>query len=87
MRIDKFLKISRLEKRREVAKELCEDGDVLLNGRPAKPGSEVTEGDEIVLTRGRRRLTLKISEVKPYANKEDAGKLYEIVKDETLGGQ
>jgi ribosomal 50S subunit-recycling heat shock protein len=82
VRIDKFLKVTRLIKRRETAKELCDDGDVLINGRKAKPMSEVIAGDIITLALGRHTITAKITEVKEFANKEQASKLYEIVSDD-----
>ncbi len=86
MRIDKFLKVSRLILRREIAKELCDDGDVSINGKSAKPSSEVNVGDTLVLSLGRKCLTVVIKEVRPFASKSDASKLYEIIKDETIGG-
>lgn len=81
MRIDKFLKVSRLIKRREVAKELCDDSDVLLNGKIAKPSAEVNVGDTMELHLGRHTLIVKILAVKPYANKTDAGEMYEVLQD------
>jgi ribosomal 50S subunit-recycling heat shock protein len=81
MRIDKFLKVTRLVKRRETAKELCEDGDVLLNGKPAKAMSEVNAGDLLTLVLGRHTIVAKILDVRPFANKETASSLYEIVSD------
>ncbi len=86
MRIDKFLKVSRLILRREIAKELCDDGDVSINGKSAKPSSEVNAGDTLVLSLGRKRLTVVVKEIRPFASKSDASKLYEIIKDETVGG-
>lgn len=82
MRIDKFLKVTRLIKRRETAKELCDDGDVLINGKRAKPMSEVAAGDELTLSLGRHTIVAKILEVREFANKEQASKLYEIVSDD-----
>ena len=81
MRIDKFLKVSRILKRREVAKELCLEGDVLLNGKVAKPMSEVNPGDILEVHLGRHRLKAKILEPRPYAKKEDAAEMYEIIED------
>ena len=83
MRIDKFLKVSRLIKRRETAKELCEDGDVIINGRKAKPMSEVNIGDDLELSLGHHELAIKILLVRPFANKEEADKMYQIVSDAT----
>ena len=81
MRIDKFLKVSRLIKRREVAKELCDGGFIEVNGKTAKPSSEVNPGDLLTLHLGRRTLTVKINEVRPFANKDQADSLYEVVND------
>jgi ribosomal 50S subunit-recycling heat shock protein len=81
MRIDKFLKVTRLVKRRETAKQLCEDGDVLLNGKPAKAMSEVNTGDTLTLMLGRHTITAKVLDVKPFANKETASTLYQIISD------
>ena len=86
MRIDKFLKVSRLVLRREVAKKLCDDGDVVLNGKAAKPSSEINPGDTLVLSLGRRKVTVTIKEVRPFASKADASSLYEIISDESIGG-
>ena len=81
MRIDKYLKVSRLIKRREIAKRLCEDGDIKINGKVAKAASEVEEGDELELTLGRRIIVARVKAIRPYSNKENAGELYEIVSD------
>ena len=86
MRIDKFLKVSRLVLRREVAKKLCDDGDVVLNGKAAKPSSEINPGDTLVLSLGRRKVTATIKEIRPFASKADASSLYEIISDESIGG-
>jgi ribosomal 50S subunit-recycling heat shock protein len=82
MRIDKFLKVTRLIKRRETAKELCDDGDVTINGKAAKPMSEIKEGDTFILVLGRYRITAKVLSVRPFAKKEEASKMYEILTDE-----
>lgn len=82
MRLDKFLKVSRLVKRREVAKQLCDGGDVLINGKPAKPSVEVVPGDELTLHLGRHTIVAKALEIKPYANKDQAGDMYQIISDE-----
>ena len=81
MRIDKFLKVSRLVKRREVAKELCEDQDVFLNGKPAKPSSEIAPGDELLLCLGRHKVKVRIKEIRTYSNKENAAEMYELIED------
>lgn len=84
MRIDKFLKVTRLVKRRETAKELCDDNDVLINGKVAKPMSEIKEGDTFSLTLGRHQIEAKVVSVKPFARKDEAAKMYEIITD-TVG--
>lgn len=83
MRIDKWLKVSRIIKRRETAKDLCLDGDVLVNGKQAKPMSEIVPGDSLLLSLGKHRISVKVLQVLPYAKKEDAEKMYEILSDET----
>lgn len=82
MRIDKFLKVSRLIKRRELAKQLCEAGDILINGKPAKPSSEVEEGQRLSLSIGRHRIEVEVKMVRPYASKEQAEAMFTILSDE-----
>lgn len=84
MRIDKFLKVSRLIKRRETAKNLCDDGDVLINEKTAKAMSEVKPGDTVTLALGKRCIKVLVKEIRPFANKEQAGSLYEAISDETI---
>lgn len=79
MRIDKFLKNSRLIKRRTVAKEACEQERVTINGRIAKPGSEVRPGDEIVITFGNRQIRVRAVELLETVRKEDAVAMYEVI--------
>jgi ribosomal 50S subunit-recycling heat shock protein len=82
MRIDKFLKVTRLTKRRETAKELCDDGDVLINGKVAKAMSEVAVGDTLVLILGRHKISAKVLSIREFARKEEASTIYEIISDE-----
>ena len=82
MRVDKFLKVSRLIKRREVAKELCDAGYVAVNGKIAKPSSEIEVGDEIKLRLGRRTLSVKVLTLLSHAGKEKALSMYEVTQDE-----
>lgn len=79
MRIDKFLKNSRLIKRRTVAKEACDQGRVFINDKVAKAGSEVVPGDIIHIEFGNSSLTAKVLEVLETCKKEDAPKMYEII--------
>lgn len=80
MRIDKFLKNSRLIKRRTIAKEACDTGKVTLNDRPAKAGSEVKVGDTIKLEFGRGALVVKVLILSESSKKEDALGMYEIIE-------
>lgn len=85
MRIDKFLKVSRLIKRRTVANEACDNDHITVNGRPAKASYEVKQGDMITIAFGSRSLTVKVTDIKEHALKADAASMYEVVSD-TSGG-
>lgn len=79
MRLDKYLKNSRLIKRRTIAKEACEQGKVLVNERVAKPGLEVKVGDEISMTFGQRTQKVKVTAILDHATKENARDMYEEI--------
>lgn len=79
MRLDKFLKVSRLIKRRTVANEACDNGRVLLNGKAAKPGADVKEGDTIAITLGGKTITVRVRAVAEHVTKDGASDLYELV--------
>ena len=79
MRLDKYLKNSRIIKRRTVAKEACEQGRVEVNGRVAKPGLELKTGDEICVTFGSNVLKVRVLSMHENVRKEDAGSLYEVI--------
>ena len=84
MRLDQFLRASRLVLRRTVAQELCEAGAVLVNGAPARSSRAVRVGDEITLGRRERLLTARVLSV-PTArqtSKTEAATLYEVIRDE-----
>lgn len=76
MRLDKYLKISRLIKRRTVANEACDGGRVSLNGKTAKAGSEVKPGDIIEVALGQRSLKVEVLSVSENAAKADAPAMY-----------
>lgn len=80
MRIDKFLKNSRIIKRRTVAKEACEQGHISVNGKPAKPGTEVKVGDDIFIQFGNGSLHVEVIELIESCRKEDAVKMYKVVE-------
>lgn len=79
MRIDKFLKNSRIIKRRQVAKEACENGRVTINGAMAKPGSTVEVGDEIEIAFGKSNLKVRVTSLIDGAKKTDAEGMYEVI--------
>ncbi|MDO4663066.1 MAG: RNA-binding S4 domain-containing protein [Tissierellia bacterium] len=81
MRIDKFLKNSRIIKRRQVAKSACEDGRVKVNGSIAKPSTEVKEGDEVEVTFGNRILNVKVKYLIEGAKKDNAYDMYEEINE------
>ena len=76
MRLDKYLKVSRLIKRRTVANEACDGGRVTLNGKVAKAGAEVKPGDVIELSFGQRSLRVEVVSVSEIAAKADAPAMY-----------
>ena len=75
MRVDKYLKVSRLIKRRTVANEAC-DGRVSINGRTVKASAEVKPGDVLSVTFGERTLTVEVVSVDEHASKADAPAMY-----------
>lgn len=79
MRIDKFLKVSRILKRRTVAQEACGEEKVFINGKAVKPAAKVKIGDvvEIVYTSG--TLKFRVLEIKEFVKKEEAASLYEVI--------
>ncbi|MBR2706789.1 MAG: RNA-binding S4 domain-containing protein [Mogibacterium sp.] len=79
MRLDKYLKNSRIIKRRTVAKEACEQGRVEVNGRIAKPGLELKTGDEITITFGSNILKVRVLAMPESVRKEDADSMYEVI--------
>lgn len=78
MRLDKFLKVSRLLKRRTVAGEACKAERVFVNGKAAKPAKQLNVGDEITVELGNRTLTVIVKSLNEKAGKEEAATLYEV---------
>lgn len=87
MRLDKFLKVSRLVKRRTLAKEVCDAGRIELNGRVAKAGSEVKVGDVLSLNFGPRRLKVEIAELRETVRANEAASLYRILEERIIRGE
>lgn len=84
MRLDKFLKVSRLIKRRTLAKQVADQGRIQINGKIAKASSVIKEGDELTIRFGQKIVTAKIELLKDSTKKEDAASMYTIVKEEKL---
>lgn len=84
MRVDKFLKVSRLIKRRTVAKDVSDQGRVLINGREAKPSSTVKVGDEITVQFGQKLVTVRVERLTETTRKDEATSLYTLVKEEPI---
>ena len=82
MRLDKYLKVSRIIKRRTVAKEACEGGRVSINSKVAKPGTEINEGDVIEIKFANKALKAKVISIVEHVKKEDAKAMYEILEGE-----
>jgi ribosomal 50S subunit-recycling heat shock protein len=79
MRLDKYLKVSRLIKRRTVAREACDQGRVSLNGRVAKAGAAVKVGDVIEIAFGTRNVKAEILDISETVRKEDAKEMYRYI--------
>ncbi|MBE3552145.1 MAG: RNA-binding S4 domain-containing protein [Kyrpidia tusciae] len=81
MRLDKFLKVSRLVKRRTVAKELCDQGRVQINGRPGKAGSEVNVGDVLTIAYGGRTMKVRVVDLREHVPKDESSALFTVLED------
>jgi ribosomal 50S subunit-recycling heat shock protein len=81
MRLDKFLKVSRIIKRRTVANDACDASHVSVNGRVVKASYDVKVGDEISVSFGARKVTVRVLAVKETVKKEDAVHLYEVISE------
>lgn len=81
MRLDKFLKVSRIVKRRTVANDACDASHVMVNGRTAKASLQIKEGDVITVTFGQRALTVRVKSIKESTRKEDAVFMYEVIEE------
>ena len=79
MRLDKYLKVSRIIKRRSIANEACDAGRVTLNGKTAKAGAEVKTGDVVEIQFGNRVTKFEILEVKEAVRKEGADQMYKML--------
>ena len=83
MRLDKYLKVSRLIKRRTLAKEASEAERILVNDKPAKPSKEIKIGDLITVNFGKKSLVVRVTSLKESTKKVDSELMYEFVSEET----
>jgi len=81
MRLDKFLKVSRVIKRRTVANDVCTAGRVSVNGKTAKPSVKLKVGDVVSIVFGNGVVTFKVLAIEATVRKEDAASMYEIIED------
>ncbi len=84
MRIDKYLKVSRILKRRTVSKELALHQRIEVNGKSVKPSYDVKLGDCITITFGQRQMTVKVLETSNFSKKADAPMMYEVLEEKWL---
>lgn len=84
MRLDKYLKVSRLVKRRTLAKEISDQGRISVNGAKAKAGTDVKVDDELIIKFGQKVITIKVTGLSEHATKENAKGMYELLKEEKI---
>lgn len=84
MRIDKFLKVSHILKRRTISKELALNERIEINGRVAKPSTDVKVGDEVTIIFGNRQMTIRVLSVEEIKRKKDAVSMYEVINEDTV---
>ena len=82
MRLDKYLKVARIIKRRAVAKEIADQGRITINQKQAKSSSNVAVGDELVINFGNKTLTVEVTGIKDTTKKSDAVDLYRVVAED-----
>jgi ribosomal 50S subunit-recycling heat shock protein len=87
MRLDKYLKVSRIIKRRTVANEACSGGRVTINGKVAKPGAEVKPGDELTIRFGDRLGRYEIVSIQEHVRKEGAADMYRVLSEDAQVAQ
>lgn len=82
MRLDKYLKVSRIIKRRTVAKEIADNGRILVNDKVAKSSTDINLGDVITVQFGNKKLTVQVEKILDSTKKEDATLMYTIISEE-----
>lgn len=86
MRLDKFLKNSRLIRRRTLAKQVADQGRIQVNNRMAKAGTRLAVGDEIKIQFGQTLLTVEVTDLKEHVRRDEAKQLYRIIQEEKING-
>lgn len=81
MRLDKYLKVSRIIKRRTIANDACDAGRVLVNGKQARASYDVKENDVLEILMGERKLKVRVLQVNEYAKKDEAAMLYQPIEE------
>ena len=84
MRLDKYLKVSRIIKRRTIAKEIADNGRIEVNNTQAKASTTIEEGDVISIQFGNKLLTVKVLELKDSTKKEHAENMFEIIEEKRM---
>ena len=84
MRIDKFLKVSRLIRRRTLAKQVADQGRIEINGQVAKASSIVQEGDEVAIRFGQKLVTVKVEMIKSTTKKDEAESMYSLLEEKVV---
>lgn len=81
MRLDKYLKVSHIIKRRTVAKEAADKGKVIVNNKEAKPSLELKEGDIVTIKYSSRSLTFKVLSLNEHVSKSDSSSMYQVLEN------
>ncbi|MBQ2510392.1 MAG: RNA-binding S4 domain-containing protein [Erysipelotrichaceae bacterium] len=81
MRIDKYLKVARILKRRETGKQLALNERLFINGKVAKPSSEIKAGDTVKIVFGHREISVLVKDVREHASKQEAFEMYEVIEE------
>lgn len=84
MRLDKFLKLSRLIKRRPLAKEVADQGRISVNGKQAKASTKLVVGDEIKIQFGQKIVTAEVLQLREIVRKDDAALMYQVTGEERI---
>lgn len=84
MRLDKFLKVSRIIKRRTVAKEIADKGRIKINNKVAKSSSNVEVGDQLEINFGNKQLTVEIDEIKETTKKDESKNMFSIMEEKYI---